>query len=561
MLSVLFLGLASAAALDADRDGYDASADCNDRRADIHPGATEVCDGADQNCDGVVDEGVQITWFHDGDGDGYGTAQARLGCGLGANRVDRSGDCRDADPSAHPGATEVCDGVDQDCNRKVDDGVQNVYFRDDDLDGYGSAATIRACTSGPGRVTVGGDCQDEDEAIRPDAVEVCDGLDQNCNGVPDDDLTSVWYPDVDQDGYGDASTAPLLACEAPTGWILDGSDCDDNDEMSWPAAPEITDGADNDCNGLVDDLVVDLPFQIIIAGNFLGLGDCQESSADGCDLYRVQFDAGTWDISAVDQLTATPRQGEIWPSIDRTGTTLAYETQIGPRAGDLTVLDLATGVTQTIGPARYPAFAYTRDLLAYSDDDWQVHLLEYSSEDGVFSILGDQSLTSGRDPEFFPDDAALLFHDQPDGEETRTVLYDRETATRADWSDADGCAHASVNEAGTLAICQDGTIIKGRTFDGVEWGPYQEIARPGLPTEYGTRYTRCELATFSYPYFCGGGNNIAVSLNCVQGGVVTDSSIVVIDLDTGAVVDLHDDIQTFLHVRYSSSRTVACTRR
>jgi hypothetical protein len=106
---------------DHDGDGYDEADDCNDGNAAIHPGATEICDnGVDEDCDGRVE--VSSTWYTDGDGDGYG-AESRLECGDqpgGTSAVD--GDCDDSHAGVHPGAVELCDGLDNDCNGEIDDG-------------------------------------------------------------------------------------------------------------------------------------------------------------------------------------------------------------------------------------------------------------------------------------------------------------------------------------------------------------------------------------------------------------------------------------------------------
>ncbi|MED5372117.1 MAG: MopE-related protein [Myxococcota bacterium] len=119
------------------------------------------------------------------------------------------------------------------------------------------AATLTACNKDPDLDEDGFpasvDCDDEDASIHPDAEEVCDGIDNNCDAITDVDATDVvtWYGDSDGDGFGgDAIT--LEACEAPTGFLADNSDCDDNDASVSPDGLEICDGVDNDCDGLTD---------------------------------------------------------------------------------------------------------------------------------------------------------------------------------------------------------------------------------------------------------------------------------------------------------------------
>ena len=111
---------------DRDADGWTwLQGDCDDDLASVHPGQIELCDGLDNDCDGLTDGanafGAQ-TWYADGDGDGYGDPDNTvLACDLpeGASAEDR--DCDDQDPEIHPGATEIEDGYDNDCDGSVDE--------------------------------------------------------------------------------------------------------------------------------------------------------------------------------------------------------------------------------------------------------------------------------------------------------------------------------------------------------------------------------------------------------------------------------------------------------
>ena len=171
--------------LDRDNDGYPETTDCNDFDAQINPAAIELCDGIDNNCNGQIDEGEAFdatTYFVDNDGDGFGTdGDYIFACpqpdgtppdGYSADRTD----CNDNDITAYPGAAEVCDGVDNDCDGQVDEGSAldaTYWYRDGDSDGYGSElASVKACDQPKGYVADKTDCNDAVTGIHPDADEI-----------------------------------------------------------------------------------------------------------------------------------------------------------------------------------------------------------------------------------------------------------------------------------------------------------------------------------------------------------------------------------------------------
>ncbi|MED5372118.1 MAG: MopE-related protein [Myxococcota bacterium] len=229
---------------DLDEDGFPASEDCNDEDASIHPDAEEVCDGIDNNCDAITDVDATdvVTWYGDSDGDGFG----------------------------------------------------------------GEAITLDACEAPAGFLPDNSDCDDNDATVSPDGLEICDGVDNDCDGLTDSDDDSVdlstatdWYPDADGDGYGvdadavqscsapdstyvleggdcDDTNADLspstvwygdadgdgygaaefttTQCEQPDGHVAEALDCDDRDATINPDASEVCDGGiDNDCDGVADD--------------------------------------------------------------------------------------------------------------------------------------------------------------------------------------------------------------------------------------------------------------------------------------------------------------------
>jgi hypothetical protein len=107
---------------DADHDGYSTTqGDCNDADASIYPGAAEQCDGKDNDCDGQIDDGVKTTYYRDADGDSWGGTQTTQACTQPSGYVGRGGDCNDSSAAINPGATEVADGKDNNCNGQVDE--------------------------------------------------------------------------------------------------------------------------------------------------------------------------------------------------------------------------------------------------------------------------------------------------------------------------------------------------------------------------------------------------------------------------------------------------------
>ncbi len=245
------------------------STDCDDGDAAEYPGAPETCDGDDDNCDGTVDEDSAVdaaTWYADADTDGYGNAAvADVACTRPAGFVPDATDCNDADVAVNPAATEVCDGAntDEDCSGLADDGDPAAtgmtdWYADLDADGYGDAAEhLSLCDEPSDYVTDATDCDDGDDAEFPGADELCDGDDDDCDGDIDEDSAIdalTWYGDGDGDGYGDALTI-TMACDAPSGFVADDTDCNDARAAVNPGATEVCDplDVDEDCTGTADD--------------------------------------------------------------------------------------------------------------------------------------------------------------------------------------------------------------------------------------------------------------------------------------------------------------------
>lgn len=305
-------------AVDADGDGFSiADGDCNDNDPLQSPQSMEICDGIDNDCDDEIDEGVSTDWYADGDGDGFGDPDTVVtSCQPPSGYVSAARDCDDQNADISPAATEVCDRIDNDCDGLVDGAddsidasTQETWYEDGDGDGYGdSDSESRGCEAPADSVTVGGDCNDKDSAyypgapeddctdpndyncdgsvgyadgdgdgyaaceecddsdgsVNPDATEICDERDNDCDTLIDDDDDSLdsttgdqFFADRDGDGFGNPDLS-VRQCVAPKGYITDDGDCDDADATSNPDGTEVCDGADNDCDGSVDEDATDL---------------------------------------------------------------------------------------------------------------------------------------------------------------------------------------------------------------------------------------------------------------------------------------------------------------
>ena len=265
-------------AADFDGDGFTENmGDCNDIEANIYPNANELCDGRDNDCDGIIDEDALDApiWYEDRDSDGFGAeAYFTASCERPEGYVNLAGDCDDDDPDINPSAPEICDNKDNDCDSYIDDsdsswviGTNNIFYGDGDGDGYGSSGTvIEACNAPAGMVENYQDCDDSNRYVNPDAIEVCDGVDNDCNNLTDDQDPDVElstatkaFRDSDNDGYGTPDQSSYF-CALPSGWVIDSTDCEDSNPYINPGMTEYCDGIDNNCNMIVDSDAVDQNF-------------------------------------------------------------------------------------------------------------------------------------------------------------------------------------------------------------------------------------------------------------------------------------------------------------
>ncbi len=341
---------------DQDADGYDISSDpdgtgtdCDDTNKNAHPGATEIWyDGVDEDCSGGSD--------YDKDADGYDVTTDPDGAGT---------DCNDANSAINPGAAEIWyDGVDEDCSGGSD--------YDQDGDGQKSSAYA------------GADCDDTNAAVYVGATEVCDGVDNNCNGTIDEGAPT-WYRDADGDTYGNA-TVSETSCTASGGYVADDTDCDDSNAAIHPGATEVSyDGLDNDCDGATDNMKAETEAGWTVIGNAaseaIGAQAAvlfSDEQGDGRDelVIPAPMDgtAGTkagalaWHDTTTEGLNVNVAKAYLFIEGDAAGDTFGYGTT---SLGDVDHRDsgeteFATGAPNNDGGATDGGAVYIYDLYGYS---------------------------------------------------------------------------------------------------------------------------------------------------------------------------------------------------
>lgn len=368
----------------------------------------ESCNGDDDDCDGTTDEG-----FPDLDEDGIADCVDTDSDGDGT--LDDA-DCAPFDPAIHPGAQEICNLVDDDCDDKVDEadaGGCQAYYLDLDEDGYGDVNMPPACLCDPNPITYytateGGDCNDWLPTTHPNADEPCNGIDDDCDGTVDDE-------DFDADGDG---IADCLDTDDDNDGFLDGVDCAPIDPSIFPGAPESCNGEDNDCNGLVN-----------------------EEGADGCKYYLRDVDG-----DGQGSLTDPPRcLCEPDPENSYTATL----------AGDCDDLDaeIYAGATEICNGKNDDCDKWVDESYLDSDGDGQADCID--EDDDNDGALDDEDCAP-LDKDVFPDqpESCNGSDDNCDG------LIDDVNAVGCTvyWRDVDEDGFGS-NDHPTLCLCEADPVI------------------------------------------------------------------------------------------------------
>jgi N-acetylmuramoyl-L-alanine amidase len=238
---------------DIDGDTWKNEKDCDPYDEKVHPEAEEVCNGKDDDCDGVTDNS-----FPDLDADGSADCVDLDKDGDGTPDAQ---DCAPLDKTIHPKAKEVCNGYDDNCNNKSDEeGADGCVesWPDADSDGFGAGLAASCWCPGEGvqQATKGGDCNDKNPQVNPDATEVCNTYDDDCDGKVDEEGSqdcTLYYTDLDADKYGDTNNSACLCVPSLAFPLLIAGDCNDKDKNQNPDAKEACNGKDDNCNAATDE--------------------------------------------------------------------------------------------------------------------------------------------------------------------------------------------------------------------------------------------------------------------------------------------------------------------
>ncbi len=313
-----------------------------------------------------------LRWYTDADADGFGvTDDSVLSCTQPDFTSPLDGDCDDANADVHPAAEESCNGVDDDCDDEIDEGVAETFHEDQDGDGWGAEGSgSDRCEAGDGWVDNDQDCDDTDEAIYPGAEELCNERDDDCDDEIDEDAGTTWYADGDYDGYGDPDVS-TTACEQPDDHVADDSDCDDTSAGVHPGATDLCNATDDDCDGSVDEDVK--------AGWIL-------VSIDTADGYVYEVDPATAALTVI----APVDDGSILINsmdVREDGTPIVHNSQ----DNELATIKVCDGTTESIGATGVSSMGgigFASHGVLYGLDASGNNLVELDTSTGAATTIG-----------------------------------------------------------------------------------------------------------------------------------------------------------------------------
>jgi len=298
--------------------------------------------------------------------------------GFGVGPDCEAADCAPSRGDIYPGATEVCDGIDNNCDGVIDEGIPTTeWFIDADFDGRGAAGSTPrvSCLQPANYVASADDCNDRDRLTAPAAPELCDGRDNDCDGAIDEGaVAQSFWPDSDGDGFGAASASAISSCSPVAGSVTNNRDCNDSNQLVRPEVAEnCNNGFDDNCNGTVD---------------------CDESSCAATPACRCSDDAledndaisqaRPLTIGTINALRACEGDSDFFSlDLSRNDTlTITLSHPVGEGDVDLLVLDAAGRVVDS---ATSTAPSETLIFTAPSSGTWFVEV----------RLFGEAGTTSG----------------------------------------------------------------------------------------------------------------------------------------------------------------------
>jgi hypothetical protein len=313
----------------------------------------------------VLDETGDTVPDVDGDGDGYPASE----------------DCDDTNADVYPYAEELCDEVDNNCDGRIDEAGatgSTIWYEDADGDGWGDPDTaVLTCEPPSGFISQGQDCNDDEATANPWALEICDGIDNNCNGIIDDELGQYWYADADGDGYGDPDSV-VEGCDPGSGYTDNADDCDDTNSGVHPSQADRCNGVDDDCDGDIDeDVKVDWMLVTI--------------STNDETVYEI--DPATADVTDITSISDTSLKINTM-DVSENGLAIVQDNE----ASQMLVMDACTGTTSALGATgvgNMCGIAFGPGGLLYGLDSTNDHLIEIDPLTGAGTVIGDLGFNLG----------------------------------------------------------------------------------------------------------------------------------------------------------------------